>query len=476
MSLGITIYRMIPPGLSNENKSPVPLPFFLAFDAGAFYNHPYRSRMHRSFGQDEGTVRDMNRTSIVEEFEELLNVGIALSSVRDLEKLLDLILKEARRLTRADAGTLYLVKGDKLVFKVSQCQSLIERWGEERMRKMYQSLEMPISRDSIAGYAVLTKKVLNIQNVQEIPQGSSFRYNPDWDERANYATQSMMVVPILNRKDEVVGVLQLINALEGRRVVPFLAENEKLASSLASQAAVAIENAELTEDLKQAHLDTIFRLGVAAEYRDRETANHIKRMSHYCAQIGEGLGWADEDVNMILWSSLMHDVGKLGIPDAILQKPGRLTPEERRLMEFHTIIGGNILKGSEAAVLQQSRIVALTHHEKFDGTGYPQGLKGEEIPLAGRITILADVFDALSSKRVYKEALTEEEVLCILAEGQGTFFDPTILDIFLKRMEAMREIRARFTDRDEDFSKFRNLDHLVIEEEGTPQPASLKRP
>ena len=431
--------------------------------------------MRRSFGQDEGTGRNMNRTSIVEDFEELLNVGIALSSVHDLEKLLDLILKEARRLTRADAGTLYLVKGDKLIFKVSQCQSLIERWGEERMREMYQSLEMPISRDSIAGYAVLTKKVLNIQNVKAIPQGSSFRYNPDWDERADYSTQSMMVVPMLNREDEVVGVLQLINALEDRGVVPFPAENEKLASSLASQAAVAIENAELTEDLKQAHLDTIFRLGVAAEYRDRETANHIKRMSHYCAQIAAGLGWADEAVNMILWSSLMHDVGKLGIPDTILQKPGRLTPEERRLMEFHTIIGGNILKGSEAAVLRQSRIVALTHHEKFDGTGYPQGLKGEEIPLACRITILADVFDALSSKRVYKEALTEEEVLCILAEGQGTFFDPKILDIFLKRIETMRGIRARFVDRDEDLTKFRNLEHLVIEEEGTPRPAPFKR-
>ena len=185
MSLSIILYRMILPGLSNENKYPVYLPFFLAFDAGAIYNHPYLYRMRRSLGQDEGPVRDMNRMSIVEDFEEMLNVGIALSSVHDLEKLLDLILKEARRLTSADAGTLYLVKGDKLIFKVSQCRSLIERWGEERMRKMYQSLEMPISRDSIAGYAVLTKKVLNIQNVQEIPQGSSFRYNPDWDERAN---------------------------------------------------------------------------------------------------------------------------------------------------------------------------------------------------------------------------------------------------------------------------------------------------
>ena len=407
----------------------------------------------------------MNRSSIVEDFEELLNVGIALSSVHDLEKLLDLILKEARRLTNADAGTLYLVKGDKLIFKVSQCQSLIDRWGEERMRKMYQAFEMSISRDSIAGYTVLTKKVLNVPNVKDIPQDASFGYNPAWDERADYVTQSMMVVPMLNREDKAVGVLQLINALKDGQVVPFLPEFEKLASSLASQAAVAIENAELTEDLKQAHLDTIFRLGVAAEYRDKETANHLKRMSYYCVQIAKGLGWPDETVNMILWSSLMHDVGKLGIPDGILQKPGRLTPEERHFMEYHTIIGGNILKGSNAAILRISRIVALTHHEKFDGTGYPRRLKGEEIPIEGRITILADVFDALSSKRVYKDALEEKEVLRILEEGRGSHFDPKILDVFLANMDRVRAIQRSYADQEGDFDKFRGLDRLKIEDE-----------
>jgi HD-GYP domain-containing protein (c-di-GMP phosphodiesterase class II) len=408
----------------------------------------------------------MDRSSIAEDFDKLLNLGIALSSVHDLEKLLALILKEARRLTQADAGTLYLVKDHKLTFKVSQCQSLSVRLGEESMRRMYQAFEMPISRESIAGYAALTKRILNIPNVKDIPREASYRYNPAWDERAEYISQSMMVIPMLNRDDEVVGVLQLINALRDGRVVPFLPEYEKFASSLASQAAVAIENAELTEDLKQAHLDTLFRLGVAAEYRDKETANHIKRMSRYCALIAEGLGWPAADVNGMLWSSLMHDVGKLGIPDAILQKPGRLTAEERRIMEYHTVIGGNILKGSEAPVLKQSRVVALTHHEKFDGTGYPRGLRGEEIPIEGRITLLADVFDALSSKRIYKEALVEEEVLCILGEGQGSFFDPKILNIFFRRLDAAREIRDRYVDRAEDFHKFRNLDHLVIEEEG----------
>jgi HD-GYP domain-containing protein (c-di-GMP phosphodiesterase class II) len=393
---------------------------------------------------------------------------MALSSIHDLEILLDLILKEARRFTQADAGTLYLVKDNQLIFKVSQCQSLTERLGEKQMRQIYQSFAMPVSSESIAGYAALTKKVLNIPNVKEIPQEASYRYNPSWDKKAGYVTRSMMVVPMLNRDDNVVGVLQLINALDTKdegKVIPFPPEYEKLATSLASQAAVTIENAELTDDLKQAHLDTLFRLGVAAEYRDKETANHIKRMSHYCALIAGGLGWSSEDVKMILWSSLMHDVGKLGIPDKVLQKPGRLTPEERHIMEYHTIIGGNILKGSKAEALQQSRVVALTHHERFDGNGYPRHLKGEEIPIEGRITLLADVFDALSSKRVYKEALPEDEVLGILEEGRGSFFDPKILDVFLDRLDEVRVIQSRHTDREEDFDKFKDLDRLMIEEE-----------
>jgi putative two-component system response regulator len=406
----------------------------------------------------------MDDSRFAEEFEQLLNVGIALSSVHDLEKLLDTILLEARRLTQADAGTLYLVKEDRLIFRVSQCQSLSDRLGEARMRQMYQSFELPVSRESIAGYSALTKKVLNIPDVRAIPPEFPYHYNPSWDRKADYASHSMMVVPMLNREEQIVGVLQLINALSGERVVPFRREHEKLASSLASQAAVSIENAELTEDLKQAHLDTIFRLGVAAEYRDKETANHIKRMSHYSALIARGLGWDDEAVEVILWSSLMHDVGKLGIPDSILQKPGRLTAEERKIMEYHTAIGGSILKGSKAPVLFKSRIVALTHHEKYDGTGYPRGLKGEKIPLEGRVTLVADVFDALSSKRVYKEAMTESEVLRILEEGKGTHFDPDVLDVFFGRLEEVREIKGRYSDREEDFDKFRNLDDLEIEE------------
>ncbi len=198
-------------------------------------------------------------------------------------------------------------------------------------------------------------------------------------------------------------------------------------------------------------------MGVAAEYRDRETANHIKRMSHYSALLARGLGWRDEAVEILFWSSFMHDVGKLGIPDRILQKPSALSPEERKIMENHTVIGANILQDSQAMVLKTSAIVALTHHEKFDGTGYPRMLKGEEIPIEGRISHLADVFDALSSRRVYKPAMPEPEILKILKEGRGSFFDPQIVDVFLNHFEEARNIRDRYADREEDFEKFRSL-------------------
>jgi putative two-component system response regulator len=191
-------------------------------------------------------------------------------------------------------------------------------------------------------------------------------------------------------------------------------------------------NNALTEKLEGAHLDTLFRLAVTAEYKDRDTASHIERVSGYCEIIATTLGLDKENVNLLKYASSMHDVGKLGVPDDILLKKGALTSEEREVMELHTIIGGNILKDPSSDIMKMSREIALTHHEKWDGTGYPNGLSGEDIPLNGRIVAIADVFDALVSKRCYRDALSIEEAKVRIEKGRGNHFDPTCVDAFFK--------------------------------------------
>ncbi len=397
-------------------------------------------------------------------FKELLNIGIALSSVHDLDKLLDMILSEAQKLTNADSGSIYLVEGDKLIFKTSRSNTYFKRWGEKKTREIFKSFEMPITKQSIAGYVALTCQPLNIPDVQSIPQNSEFHYNPTIDKKYDYKTVSMLVIPMLNRDNKIIGVLQLINSLQDDKIVPFTDEHQKITTSFSSQAAVAIQNAKLTEDLKSAHFDTIFRLSAAAEYRDKETGNHIKRVSHYSKIIAEKLGLSSEETELIFWASPMHDIGKLGIPDAILQKPGKLTPEERTVMEQHTVIGAMVLKDTTADVLKKSRIVALTHHEKVNGTGYPLKLKGDQIPIEGKIVALADVYDALSSRRCYKEPFSDEKVLSILKEGSGNHFDEKILDVFLSNINEINTIREKYSDKEEDFDKFADFKNINISE------------
>ncbi|MFC1480151.1 HD domain-containing phosphohydrolase [Candidatus Omnitrophota bacterium] len=181
---------------------------------------------------------------------------------------------------------------------------------------------------------------------------------------------------------------------------------------------------------KQASLETIFRLSLAAEYRDWDTGNHLLRMTRYAAAIARKMGLDDNYVEAILYAALMHDVGKIGIPDHILRKPGKLTPEEWKIMKKHTTIGEQILHDSEAEYIKLAARIALTHHEWWDGTGYPKGLKGTKIDLAGRIAAIADVFEAVTSKRPYKEAFSVEKAFAIIREGRGTHFDPQVVDAF----------------------------------------------
>ncbi len=196
----------------------------------------------------------------------------------------------------------------------------------------------------------------------------------------------------------------------------------------------------------EAHLDTIRRLTVAAEYRDMVTASHIQRIGLYSALLADALGMPPGFIDDIRPAAAMHDVGKIGIPDSVLLKRGSLTRDERKVMESHTEMGARILQGSDSPILQQGEVIALTHHERWDGRGYPRGLSGDDIPLGGRICAVVDVFDALATDRPYRAARPVWEVFQTIEQGKGSHFDPTIAGVFCELRSEVGEIRTSLTD------------------------------
>lgn len=200
------------------------------------------------------------------------------------------------------------------------------------------------------------------------------------------------------------------------------------------------------EELKETRLQIVQRLGLAAEYKDNETGLHVIRMSHFARVLAEAAGFTPLEAEELLNAAPMHDVGKIGIPDAILQKNGKLTAEEWQIMRQHAQIGADIIGEHDSTLLRLARSIALSHHEKWDGSGYPNGLKGEDIPLEGRIIAIADVFDALTSVRPYKPAWTVEDALELLRRESGRHFDPRLVELFMTCLPQVLEIKERWAE------------------------------
>lgn len=193
-------------------------------------------------------------------------------------------------------------------------------------------------------------------------------------------------------------------------------------------------------EIKESYAELIFRLALVAEYKDESTGTHLVRVADYVTEIASALRLSKKDLYYLRYASPMHDVGKLVIPDSILKKEAGLTPQEREVMKKHTTLGADIFKGTASPLLKVARIISLTHHERYDGTGYPQGLKGKQIPLFGRIVALVDVFDALTTKRPYKDAYAFDDALCIIEDQSGKQFDPDIVSAFLRKKGRIRQI------------------------------------
>jgi putative two-component system response regulator len=203
---------------------------------------------------------------------------------------------------------------------------------------------------------------------------------------------------------------------------------------------------ERTAEIRETQEQITLRLVTASGFRDEETGAHIRRMGEYAAILALAIGLETDMVEKIRLAAPMHDIGKIGVADAILKKPGKLTDDEFNQIKEHTTIGARILEGSQIALLNLARDIALHHHERWDGGGYPQGLHGEDIPICARIVAICDVYDALVSDRVYRPALPEDKALTIMKEGRGTHFDPRILDIFLKQLPRLHFIREKIRE------------------------------
>ncbi len=378
--------------------------------------------------------------------ERVLAAGAILINIGDIDILLEQILTEARFFTNADAGSIYTVEGDELAFGHSQNDTIVNR-GE---RIPYTRFTIPKTRDSMAGYVACTGEILNIDDVRKIPDEAPYSFDESYDKMAFYRTRSTLTLPLKNHRQVVVGVLQLINAkADKREFIPFHSTLEVLGKYYATLGALALERAMMTRTL-------LMRMVNITEFRDpKETGPHVNRVGSYAVAIYDSWAKANRieetdrthNRDVLRMAAMLHDVGKTGISDIILKKPEKLSPDERHTMEKHCFMGAEVLRNCESTFDEMARDIALSHHENWDGTGYPQGLKAEEIPFMARITAIADVFDALSSRRAYKDPWPDQRVTDEMINLFVNKFDPGLKDHFIAQLDTLREIKETYPEK-----------------------------
>ena len=401
-----------------------------------------------------------------EKLREIIRLGSELNDIQDVDILLEKILFEARKNTNADAGTIYVRDGDQLIFSHTQNETQQKKL-RAGQKLIYSRFKVKINRKSLAGYVASTSEILNIPDVYRIPSDASYRFDPSYDKKSNYKTTSVLTVPLKTNRGDIIGVLQIINARDSNgKVVPFDEGDEPYVLHFANTASMILQRAQMTRAL-------ILRTISMAELRDpKETGAHVNRVASYAVEIYEQ--WAlkrniprneiDRNRDILRMAAMLHDVGKVAISDLILKKPSRFTDEEYEIMKRHTYLGARLFENKQSEFDEIAAIVALTHHENWDGTGYPGHLdvetgkpyesddmsmvamSGTDIPVWGRIVALADVYDALSSKRVYKEAWDEKSVHDEIAKLSGSKFDPELVEIFFDNLDVLKSISSRYPD------------------------------
>ena len=407
-----------------------------------------------------------------EKIDLITQISLDINQVKDVDLLLEKILTNVRKFFDADAGSIYLKDGDELKFSYTQNDTLQRRLGPGK-KLIYSTFSIPINDMSIAGYVAKNCKAVNIPDVYQINSTVPYSFDSKFDRLSDYKTRSMLTVPMTNQRGDILGVMQIINAQDDHgNIIPFSTSDESLIMHFSTSAALALERAQMTRNI-------ILRMISMAELRDpKETGAHVNRVGAYSVEIFEQWarekGLAAEDVerqkDLLRMAAMLHDVGKVAISDLILKKPDRLTLDEFEIMKSHTYLGARLFKDIQSDFEEVAAEVALNHHEKWDGTGYPghidtiseevlpgfEGADGQplpkrenEIPLFGRIVAVADVYDALCSRRSYKGPWDEDRTLDEMRQSSGKHFDPEIIDAFFSCLDVLESIARRYPDEDE---------------------------
>ena len=398
----------------------------------------------------------------------IFDIESSLHNVQDVDVLLEIILTEARKVVSADAGSIYIVDGNSLSIRYSQNDTLKNKLPEGQ-KLPYTFFSFPINSKTISGYVALTGTIVNEPNVYEIDEEKPYTFGKETDKTTGYKTVSNLTIPLNAPNGTLLGVLQMLNALdEDGNIREFSSDDESYLKHFAYNAGIALERGYLTRAM-------IMRMIKISEMRDpKETGAHANRVASYSVEIYDRYAFhknisektRTKYRDSLRVAAMLHDVGKVSIPDSILKKNGRLTDEEFKVMQTHTWRGAALFKPITSFVDEIAVEIALRHHENWDGSGYPgfinketaeaerldyatgknQGLKGDEIPLSARIVSIADVYDALSSRRIYKDAWEEDEVLNEIKNSSGKKFDPELVDYFFEALPNIQAIKNLFTE------------------------------
>ncbi len=356
----------------------------------------------------------------------LLKLGKLISQERDLDSLLHIFNDFNRDIVEADRCSIFLYDP-----KNNELETVVAHGINEKIR-------IPVDK-GVAGYTFCTKEQQIVVDAY-----NDFRFYKSVDAQTKYLTKTILAVPVFNSKNQAVGVIQAINKRQGL----FDHLDAECFILIAEYIGSCLEQAYLYKKLEDTQIKLIHKLSRAAEFKDDETSEHTKRVGYYSQICGSAYGLCTHDAQILMQVAPMHDAGKIGIPDHIIKKKGKLTTQEFELIKTHTTIGYKLLMDEDNEILQKAALIAREHHEKWDGSGYPEGLKKEQISVFGRIVAIADVFDALTSKRPYKQPWSMEQARMYLIEKQGSQFDPELVKVFLSCFEQIKAIRILYQDKE----------------------------